>query len=409
MDFYKKQKQQEQIDEFKRLGYVALTRASEQIFVIAKELSRAENISSRPLHLWFECTSKQLFLPDRLKNHVGWIVMNDVNSFNDSYYKTKGISFERASYKAWEDVFKKCEFYGEHSTSASDMIDKLEKTPLIKQIGEEDDIYVDISDGDYDDIPYPDGDIRQTFIRGKEAGIFLHQILQFINPNNISETINKTAKKLGFYHYVSTNKDDEIGRIYEYNHLLLKNWIDDIMSTPMLSSSISLNTLSNHHHVKEMSFSLGVSKSFNIENINKLFYRYTDKHLDKLDRQNNHYYKYLNGEIDLVYEYQGKFYVVDYKSNFLGSKLSDYHPNVLNVVMNKAGYWLQALVYQVALHRLLSIRIPNYQGNEHCYLGDVEFIFLRGVDRQNPTLGHINWSIPIPMILAFDELLGHYY
>ncbi|TWV80665.1 UvrD-helicase domain-containing protein [Moraxella sp. VT-16-12] len=406
-DFYKKQKQQEEIEEFKRLGYVALTRASEQVFVIAKEPSRAENMQSRPLYLWFDCASKQLSLPDRLLGHVGWIAMNDV-MLNDRYYQNKDISFKPVAYQKWQDVFKKCEFYGEHSTSATDMIDKLEKNSL-KQTGEDDDIYIDVPDGQYGDINYPDGDIRQTFIKGKESGIFLHQILQLTNPDNISETINKTAKKLGFYHYVSTDKNDEMAKIYEDNHTALQRWIDDIISTPMSSSSASLKEIANHHCVKEMSFSLGVNPSFNPEKINELFCQYTDKLLDKLDNQHNQHYKYLNGEIDLVYEHQGKFYIVDYKSNFLGSKLSDYHQEALNIAMNKAGYWLQGLVYQVALHRLLSIRIDDYQGNEHLYLGGVEFIFLRGIDKQYPHLGHISWSIPIPMVLAFDALLGRYF
>ncbi len=47
--------------------------------------------------------------------------------------------------------------------------------------------------------------------------------------------------------------------------------------------------------------------------------------------------------------------------------------------MSKAGYWLQAAIYQVALHRFLSMRIADYVGNEAKYLGAVEYVFLRGV------------------------------
>ncbi|WP_288726321.1 PD-(D/E)XK nuclease family protein, partial [uncultured Psychrobacter sp.] len=89
--------------------------------------------------------------------------------------------------------------------------------------------------------------------------------------------------------------------------------------------------------------------------------------------------RYLRGEIDLVYEHAGKYYVVDYKSNFLGNSLSDYDETTLKQAMSKAGYWLQAAIYQVALHRFLSMRINDYAGNEDKYLGAVEYVFLRGV------------------------------
>ena len=110
--------------------------------------------------------------------------------------------------------------------------------------------------------------------------------------------------------------------------------------------------------------------------------------------------------MDLLYEHQGRFYVVDYKSNFVSNNLSHYRSWQLDSVMNKAGYWLQACVYQIALHRFLKLRIKDYVGREKQYLGAVEFIFLRGVDRRDATLGHINWQVPLPLIYALDELFG---
>lgn len=95
--------------------------------------------------------------------------------------------------------------------------------------------------------------------------------------------------------------------------------------------------------------------------------------------------------------------------------------------MSKAGYWLQAAIYQVALHRFLSIRIQDYAGNEEKYLGPVEYVFLRGVygshtdaiDNVSPNTsepaggappnecyGLVTWDIPIDFIKGLNALFG---
>ena len=75
--------------------------------------------------------------------------------------------------------------------------------------------------------------------------------------------------------------------------------------------------------------------------------------------------------------------------------------------MNKAGYWLQAAIYQVALHRFLRLRLKDYFGNETQYLGAVEYVFLRGIDSQGAqNYGRIQWQIPFELVKALDEMFG---
>ncbi|WP_350609466.1 hypothetical protein, partial [Pseudoalteromonas sp. 41-MNA-CIBAN-0057] len=68
----------------------------------------------------------------------------------------------------------------------------------------------------------------------------------------------------------------------------------------------------------------------------------------------------LKGFIDLIFCYQGKYYILDYKSNYLGSIPADYEPEQLEQAMTSHQYHLQYLIYTVALHRLLKQRIPDY-------------------------------------------------
>jgi exodeoxyribonuclease V beta subunit len=85
---------------------------------------------------------------------------------------------------------------------------------------------------------------------------------------------------------------------------------------------------------------------------------------------------YLKGFIDLVFEHEGRWYVLDWKSNYLGDTPQQYAADSLQREMDKHGYVLQATLYSLALHRLLKQRLTDYAPNKH--LGGAIYIFLRG-------------------------------
>jgi exodeoxyribonuclease V beta subunit len=86
---------------------------------------------------------------------------------------------------------------------------------------------------------------------------------------------------------------------------------------------------------------------------------------------------YLKGFIDLVFVHRGRWYIVDYKSNHLGDRMADYGPANLQSAMAKHHYYLQYLLYTVALHRYLKFRMQNYDYRTH--FGKVYYLFLRGM------------------------------
>lgn len=409
-NFYADYQIKEEIDELKRLGYVALTRASEQVFVVANDLSKNINIHSRPLFLWLESADSTLTLPERLSGEVGWINMNQSHKFSENTYQYKVTQEQRMAYLSWQAIFKKTRFYGATTTSATALIAQLNQNTQSNKSGH-DEIELPLIHhlGHNNNISYIENDIRVNFEKGTEAGIFLHKLLQMIDPSQesmIGFYIDKAIRLTGFAKNFSSQQQDDLPDDNQ-NHECLIGWIKQIIHTPMLSS-VSLSQLNQKNHHREMGFSLGMGEGFSIEKINDIFHHYGNKSIVLNEDNKEQYYKYLNGEIDLIYEHQGKFYIVDYKSNFISHDLSEYHWDNLEKVMNQSGYWLQACIYQVALHRLLKLRIKEYQGNETNYLGGVEFIFLRGVDKDNPALGHIHWLIPIKMVIALDELFGQH-
>lgn len=87
---------------------------------------------------------------------------------------------------------------------------------------------------------------------------------------------------------------------------------------------------------------------------------------------------YLRGFIDLVFAREGRYYLLDWKSNHLGTRIEDYGQASLNAAMEKNYYILQYHIYAVALHHYLRKRVRGYSYPRH--FGGVIYLFVRGVD-----------------------------
>jgi exodeoxyribonuclease V beta subunit len=89
---------------------------------------------------------------------------------------------------------------------------------------------------------------------------------------------------------------------------------------------------------------------------------------------------FLKGFIDLVFEFDGRWYLADYKSNHLGDTFQDYRPEILGREMADHHYFLQYHIYLAALHRYLSYRLPDYDYDTH--FGGVYYFFIRGMSKE---------------------------
>ncbi|MGA6101730.1 UvrD-helicase domain-containing protein [Psychrobacter pocilloporae] len=480
-DYYTDIETKEGFDELRRLGYVAFTRASEQLYVVLRDPKKNTNPELRPVFYWFDSVDAKFELPDRLKGTVGMLRGHNINEFYNSHY-TKTVTStdtkltiepttEAIEYVPFAEVMKTSYFHGWAKTSFTALARQLDESTQAMAIVDEridDAIDIDMADAAMSLEPYPNSsldsntslekideislkseeDIRFTFVKGANAGTFLHEIFEKIDFNNKSQWSGVIDRAVSSYQLplvyssaehqsrraqgnreessVSFNAD----AIDTTKHEALIAWIEEVLGTPLLASNQSLYSLNEEQRFAELEFNMGLSERFKAEDISQLFQQYlpdeTDKHVNLVPQNRTHLYRYLRGEIDLVYEHAGKYYVVDYKSNFLGNSLSDYDETTLKRAMSKAGYWLQAAIYQVALHRFLSMRIADYVGNEAKYLGAVEYVFLRGVyspnaqatatvsqeaiktseSPYNGRYGLVTWDIPIDFIKGLDALFG---
>ena len=110
----------------------------------------------------------------------------------------------------------------------------------------------------------------------------------------------------------------------------------------------------------------------------------------------------LKGFIDLVFEHDGKYYVLDYKSNWLGVDDSAYTLDAMTDAVLEKRYEVQYVLYLLALHRLLKSRLAEYDPDQH--LGGAVYVFLRGL--QGPAAGTVFDRPATGLIEALDEMFG---
>ena len=109
----------------------------------------------------------------------------------------------------------------------------------------------------------------------------------------------------------------------------------------------------------------------------------------------------LGGFIDRVVCRDGRYHVIDYKTNWLGESLADYGGDALDRAMRGHHYPLQALLYVLALHRLLRQRLPGYRYAAH--MGDALYLFVRALGLA-PGAGLWRQRFDAALVHALDAL-----
>src|SRR5690554_5233087 len=110
----------------------------------------------------------------------------------------------------------------------------------------------------------------------------------------------------------------------------------------------------------------------------------------------------MTGLIDLTYLHDGRWHVLDYKSN----RLPGYGPAELEEAMAHSEYGLQALIYTLALHRWLRFRLGD--GYDYARdFGGARYLFCRGIDAAGDEGQGIQaWCFEPELVLALDALFA---
>jgi exodeoxyribonuclease V beta subunit len=106
---------------------------------------------------------------------------------------------------------------------------------------------------------------------------------------------------------------------------------------------------------------------------------------------------FMKGYIDMVFREKERYYLVDWKSNLLGTRVKDYSRDALNTVMSHDFYILQYHLYTLALYQFLRVRLPGFDYEKD--FGGVFYIFIRGVDPDHGPEFGIYKDYPSPNLI----------
>lgn len=209
-----------------------------------------------------------------------------------------------------------------------------------------------------------------SFPKGANAGSCLHWILENLDFSQaVHEQVEAIEQGL-----------DRYGIALEWTDVVV-NWMQQVLNTPMslAQEQFALKDLAESNKLVEMEFYFSFEQLSPDILRNALLMSGIDNNQFNLSLFEDKQYLagIVKGFIDLTFAHQGKFYVLDYKSNHLGQSYDDYQTEAMALAMSDHNYQLQALIYTLALHRFLQQRMNNYHYDQH--IGGAVYLFLRGM------------------------------
>ncbi len=203
------------------------------------------------------------------------------------------------------------------------------------------------------------------FPKGARTGNFWHDIFENLDFSDSSELPNLIQKGMVKYGFEGEELSEITLQMVE--RTIAKRIIPD--------TDLKLSNLSLKDTLREMEFYISAG-AFELKQIVDIIQG------EKSEETNEENSKiYLKGLIDLVFRHNDQYYILDYKSNYLGSEIIDYLPQNLEKAMSSNNYDVQYHLYTLALHRYLEKRLPNYEYEQH--FGGVIYLYLRGINEEN--------------------------
>lgn len=231
--------------------------------------------------------------------------------------------------------------------------------------------------------------IFQDLGRGANVGTALHSIFEHLDFNDSATWTQTLADASKYYPNI----------IKEESRDLFMQMTKHIMNTEIdcNGEKFALNKLTNGQKLPELEFCFSMSK-VNKTKINEILEDEADLN-GEADIEG-----LMAGFIDLLFEHNGKYYILDWKSNHLGNSTENYYRKNLEEAMKGSNYNLQYMIYTIAAKRWLESRIKNFDYNKQ--FGGIIYVFLRGV-REGLETGIYTAKPKLEKIESMEKLLKH--
>ncbi|MBC2654981.1 exodeoxyribonuclease V subunit beta [Pseudomonas sp. MSSRFD41] len=211
------------------------------------------------------------------------------------------------------------------------------------------------------------GDIHR-FPRGPNPGTFLHGLLEWAggegfdaSPEAITDAVARRCNRRGWQGWIPT----------------LSGWLQHLLQTPMPVGDgqppVVLGQLQQYRVEMEFWFA---SRKVDVLKLDELVRQQTHQGAARVTAEPVLLNGMFKGFIDLTFEHHGRYYVADYKSNWLGADDAAYTEQAMEQSILDNRYDLQYVLYLLALHRQLKARLADYDYDRH--MGGALYLFLRG-------------------------------
>ncbi len=226
-----------------------------------------------------------------------------------------------------------------------------------------------------------------NFPAGSHVGSFLHLLLERLDfQAGVEAQVAELAPRLA----------PRFGLDAEHHRDTLQGWLRDVVDTPLDERGLRLRQLAPGQRLNEMAFDFAVG-GVDIKALDARLQQAAGQPLSPIGIDD--FRGMITGIIDLVFEHEGRFYIADYKSNFLGGALDDYTPDKLRQAVLDRRYDLQYLLYALALHRYLRQRLAGYDYGSH--FGGVYYLFLRGMRPASGARFGVHFDRPAPALIGW--------
>ena len=356
----------EELEETKRLYYVAFTRARHKLYIPYFEPEKGSGVN--PIVYNMSNTINAAFKTDYFLEEPHQSKALTGNFQEEKKDRQEKIRVEKLFPTIDKDEFdkRKITIHSFSSINAKviyEMEDEISKSEFGESRKEEDET-VAIVEEEREENELPGG---------TGVGLMFHSIFENID----FELVNKSMGK----EHSSLNENDKINEIViKYFNIYLNNgrkaphlanvgdkkdiYLDKVMqiihatlNTPIGTDNIVLSSLKKPERIHEVEFYLPAKIDKNME-------------------------AFINGFIDLVFKHNGKYYLLDWKSNYLPGGYSGkiFYKEV------ESHYSLQYKIYYIAFIEWLKKSFENFNYNKH--FGGIYYLYLRGLGNNNDGIFH---------------------
>ena len=350
---------QQAIEESVRKLYVAITRAVKKCYIGVADFKNSKDSPLAQLLDYSNFDGWEMAIKAITDNPANYSDLTVFDKVRELKYQSRqnSINLDNLQAKIFKGEIKKNWQMISFSSIVKSQYSHY-SSPLDSKLDE-------VSD-DYQDREKQELRFRAT--KGADIGNLLHNILE---QSDFSKPLNDDIIREQMVIYkVIEDKD--------FNNL--KSWLNDILNAEIINlqsnEQFKLKDLPMDKTLREAEFYLPiVNKSL----FKKDLYQILSKHRKStinIEIDNHKIFGMLHGFIDLIFEHNGRFYIADYKSNYLGDELSDYNQQAMELKNQQSMYDLQYLLYSVALHRFLQSNLDDYDFDKH--FGGVYYLYLRG-------------------------------